>query len=132
MVAPLCGRGLRVVWRCHVGVDEPNNHVHGAWDFLRPYVDPAEVVAGPNSGGVSDDPEGATVYEEVKAVWQGLDDEDRRRAHLVSLPMHDIEENGAMVNAIQRRADVVVQKSIAEGFGLTASRPTDTSLATLS
>ncbi len=35
--------------------------------------------------------------------------------------MDDVEENGAMVNAIQRRADVVVQKSIAEGFGLTVA-----------
>jgi trehalose synthase len=35
--------------------------------------------------------------------------------------MDDAEENGAMVNAIQRRADVVVQKSLAEGFGLTVA-----------
>jgi trehalose synthase len=35
--------------------------------------------------------------------------------------MDDIEENAAMVNALQRRADVVVQKSIAEGFGLTVA-----------
>jgi len=35
--------------------------------------------------------------------------------------MEDVEENGAMVNAIQRRADVIVQKSLAEGFGLTVA-----------
>ena len=35
--------------------------------------------------------------------------------------MDDLEENGAMVNAIQRRADVLVQKSIAEGFGMTVA-----------
>ena len=45
----------------------------------------------------------------------------RRRVHLVTLPMDDAEENAAMVNAIQRRADVVVQKSLAEGFGLTVA-----------
>ena len=33
----------------------------------------------------------------------------------------DAEENAAMVNAIQRRADVVVQKTLAEGFGLTVA-----------
>jgi trehalose synthase len=33
--------------------------------------------------------------------------------------MDDIQENAAMVNAIQRRAEIVVQKSLAEGFGLT-------------
>jgi len=79
------------------------------------------VLAGPDTGGVSDDPEGAAVYEEVAGAWHALGEESRRRAHLVSLPMHDVEENGAMVNAIQRRADVVVQKSIAEGFGLTVA-----------
>jgi trehalose synthase len=35
--------------------------------------------------------------------------------------MDDLEENAAIVNALQRRADVVIQKSIAEGFGLTVS-----------
>ena len=33
--------------------------------------------------------------------------------------MVDSEENAAIVNAVQRHADVVVQKSLAEGFGLT-------------
>jgi trehalose synthase len=41
--------------------------------------------------------------------------------HLASLPMDDHEENAAIVNALQTRADVVVQKSLAEGFGLTAA-----------
>ena len=44
-----------------------------------------------------------------------------QRVHLACLPMEDIEENAAMVNAIQRRADVVLQKSLAEGFGLTVA-----------
>jgi trehalose synthase len=35
--------------------------------------------------------------------------------------MDDLEENGAVVNALQRRADVIVQKSLAEGFGLTVA-----------
>jgi trehalose synthase len=35
--------------------------------------------------------------------------------------MDDVEENAAIVNAIQRRADIVVQKSLAEGFGLTVA-----------
>jgi len=79
------------------------------------------VLVGPDTDGVSDDPEGAAVYGEVTEAWRRLDPEHRRRAHLLSLPMHDIEENAAMVNAIQRRADVVLQKSIAEGFGLTVA-----------
>ena len=35
--------------------------------------------------------------------------------------MRDLEENAAIVNALQRHAAVVVQKSLAEGFGLTAT-----------
>jgi len=41
--------------------------------------------------------------------------------HLCSLPMEDVEENAAIVNALQRHASVVVQKSLAEGFGLTVA-----------
>jgi trehalose synthase len=231
--------GLKVIWRCHVGVDRPNELVRGAWDFLRPYVEHADsfifsrraylwdgldesrtwvmppvidpflpknqelepgaveaiigtiglgasepaaapvftrgdgtpgrversaillqeeplpsgakavvqvsrwdrlkdprgmleclekhlgdpaihlVLAGPANGTVSDDPEGSAVYGDAAESWKRMDEESRRRAHLVSLPMEDLDENAAMVNAIQRRADVVVQKSIAEGFGLT-------------
>jgi trehalose synthase len=233
--------GVRVVWRCHIGVDEPNDLVRRAWDFLRPYVEQADayvfsrplyvwegldaelawmvppsvdpfspknqemapvvveailgeiglgpytpetapafvrgdgtpgrverrakihqeeplpagarlvaqvsrwdrlkdpmgllecfarhlddsgahlVLAGPSTGAVSDDPEGAGVLEAVADAWRRLPEETRRRAHLVVLPMEDIDENGAMVNAIQRRADVLVQKSLAEGFGMTVA-----------
>ena len=35
--------------------------------------------------------------------------------------MDDFEENAVIVNALQRVADVVVQKSLAEGFGLTVA-----------
>jgi trehalose synthase len=241
MVAALCENGLKVVWRCHVGVDRPNDLVRGAWEFLRPYVERADayifsrreylwsglderkawfmppvidpfspknqelgpgvtaailkqiglipdglagaptftradgspgrvereaailqeervpdearmvaqvsrwdrlkdphgllemlerhledpdlhlVVVGPEAAGVADDPEGAAVYGDAAETWRRLPADVRRRAHLVSLPMRDLDENGAMVNAIQRRADVVLQKSIAEGFGLTVA-----------
>jgi trehalose synthase len=35
--------------------------------------------------------------------------------------MNDLEENAAIVNALQRRAQIAVQKSLAEGFGLTVA-----------
>jgi len=35
--------------------------------------------------------------------------------------MRDLDENAAIVNALQRQADIVVQKSLAEGFGLTVA-----------
>jgi trehalose synthase len=43
------------------------------------------------------------------------------RVHLISLPMDDVDENAHLVNALQRRATVVVQKSLVEGFGLTVT-----------
>ena len=39
----------------------------------------------------------------------------------MTLPLDDIDENAAMVNALQRHATVIAQKSLAEGFGLTVS-----------
>jgi trehalose synthase len=218
LVPAMRERGLAVIWRCHVGVDRPNELARGAWDFLRRYVeqadayvfsrreylwegldgskawfmppvidpfspknedldsrrrrevlarieakatlleerplpDDATVVAqvsrwdrlkdprgllevferhlddpslhlllvGPDSAGVSDDPEGAAVYAEVSEHWRGMRAERRRRARLISLPMGDLRENATMVNALQRRADLIVQKSLAEGFGLTVA-----------
>jgi trehalose synthase len=79
------------------------------------------LLVGPSTAAVADDPEGAQVLDEVRAAWHELPAAIRRRVHLCSLPMDDIEENAAMVNALQRHADVVVQKSLAEGFGLTVS-----------
>lgn len=79
------------------------------------------LLAGPDAGAVADDPEGAFVWKEVCRHRAVLPEETRRRVHLAGLPMADLDENAAEVNAIQRRADVVVQKSLAEGFGLTVA-----------
>jgi trehalose synthase len=233
--------GCQVVWRCHVGIEEQNEHSHLGWDFLRPYLEPfvdcyvftdrrfrpdwvpddryftiwpsidpfssknqdmapetveailthvgliagrdgdanfvrsdgspgtvermcdivrtgppcgpetplivqisrwdvmkdmigvmdafaahvsagrdAELVlAGPVVAGVADDPEGILVLQDCWNHWRELPYDVRRRVQLVCLPMDDLEENAAIVNALQRHAAVVTQKSIAEGFGLT-------------
>ncbi len=79
------------------------------------------LLVGPDVEGVRDDPEGAAALAEVTAAWRGLPAAARARIHVASLPMADAEENGAIVNAIQRHAAVVVQKSLAEGFGLTVT-----------
>jgi trehalose synthase len=243
MAAPLHATGATIVWRCHVGRDLPNDLARQAWDFLRPYVEPAHafvfsrpeyawegldpdrvwtiapsidvfspknqdlgdeecrailahvglaidgteaapvytrydgtpgrvdrrcevlstgpppsfedplvvqisrwdrlkdhagvmtgfaehvaarsdahlILAGPTVHSVADDPESAEVLDEVVAVWRELPHARRTRVHLACLPMGDIEENAAIVNALQRRATVVVQKSLQEGFGLTVA-----------
>ena len=234
------GKGAKVVFRCHVGVDHPNELTRSAWDFLRPYIKDADgyvfsrrefaweglpelriwiiapsidafsaknqelsaavvgailgqtgladgdggsarfvredgtpgrvdrktevdqeqplplgarlvtqvsrwdrlkdpggvlacfaehiddddvhlLLAGPSVAAVTDDPEGGEVLAELRDSAQELDPVVRRRVHLASLPMDDLEENAAIVNAIQRRSTVVMQKSIAEGFGLTVA-----------
>jgi trehalose synthase len=79
------------------------------------------VLAGPETDSVDDDPEQAAVLAEVEAVRAGLAPGDRRAVHLVCLPMDDLDENAVIVNALQRRADVIVQKSLVEGFGLTVT-----------
>lgn len=244
MAPALARRGARVIWSCHVGVDEPNAIARSAWSFLRPYVEETDahvfsrrayvweglrpenvqvvppcidafspknqlldetavlailrtcgvvpdaadgaeppvfarqdgtratvsgsvemiesrpvpasarlvtqvsrwdrlkdpigvlrgfaehvdartpthlVLAGPSPGSVSDDPEAEEVLTEVEDAWRALPDRHRDRIHLACLPMEDVEENAAIVNALQRRADIVVQKSLAEGFGLTVA-----------
>jgi trehalose synthase len=79
------------------------------------------VLVGPEVSAVSDDPEGARVLRECMTHWENLPPDRRRAIRLVGLPMDDFEVNALMVNAIQRQATVVVQKSLEEGFGLTVA-----------
>ncbi|OCC15373.1 Trehalose synthase, nucleoside diphosphate glucose dependent [Dissulfuribacter thermophilus] len=67
------------------------------------------VLAG---GGATDDPEGEVVLEEVKRAANGDPD-----IHILVLPP----DAHRTINALQRAADIVLQKSIKEGFGLTVS-----------
>jgi trehalose synthase len=233
----------RVIWRCHVGVDEPNDLVRGAWAFLLPYVrhadatvfsreafvwegldrdrvaiitptidvftpknedlapetvldvlrasalvgggrdsgpvtfrrqdgtrarverraqliedepveedtplvlqlsrwdalkDPVGVIrgfaahvpadtgahlvyVGPSVDAVADDPEGVRILRDSMTERSLLPAETRARVHLATLPLDDPDENAVMVNALQRHARVITQKSLAEGFGLTVA-----------
>ena len=244
LAAALKGAGARVVWRCHVGVDEPNEWSERAWEFLHPYLadvdaivvsrasfapswaDPSRVhvippsidpfsaknepmsgrnvrltlsyvglldgagpepavpftrrdgspgrinrrvdvlqtgppappgtplvvqvsrwdrmkdmagvmegfashvdpelgahllLCGPAVTGVADDPEAAEVLDDCMGIWRRLPHATRSRIHLACTPMADPDEAASIVNAIQRHAAVVVQKSLAEGFGLTVA-----------
>jgi trehalose synthase len=79
------------------------------------------VLAGPAVDGVTDDPEGLEIWEETVGLWNGLPLDERARVHLAAVPMDDPRENALVINALQRHAAVVVQKSVAEGFGLTVA-----------
>jgi trehalose synthase len=105
------------------------------WDYMKDmagvmegfakHVDPALgahlVLAGPTVTGVADDPEAAEVYDDCVRRWRQLPHAIRGRVHLACVPMADPDENAAIINALQRHASVVVQKSLAEGFGLTVT-----------
>jgi trehalose synthase len=67
------------------------------------------VLAG---GGASDDPEGEQVLKEV--YESSAEDSD---IHVLLLPP----DAHRVINALQRGADIVLQKSIKEGFGLTVT-----------
>ena len=95
--------------------------MRGFADHVAPGGEGYLMLVGPAVTEVSDDPEGAAVYGECLLQWQGLTAAARARILLVTLPLEDIDENAAMVNALQRHATVIVQKSLAEGFGLTVS-----------
>jgi trehalose synthase len=56
-----------------------------------------------------------------RVVWNVNSTAPRRRVHLASLPIDDPAENAIIVNALQRHATVITQKSLAEGFGLTVA-----------
>ena len=78
-------------------------------------------LVGPAVAGVSDDPEGPATFGECLLQWRDLPAAARARILLVTLPLEDADENAAMVNAVQRHAAVITQKSLAEGFGLTVA-----------
>jgi trehalose synthase len=67
------------------------------------------VLAG---GGATDDPEGKAVLDDVMEAAGGDPD-----IHVLLLPP----DSHRTVNALQRLADVIIQKSTKEGFGLTVT-----------
>jgi trehalose synthase len=65
LVEPLRRTGAKVIWRCHIGLDEPNDTVRDAWAFLHPYVEHAD----------------AFVFSRAAFVWEHLDSD---RIHLIA------------------------------------------------
>ena len=80
-----------------------------AYRIVKRYSDCQLVLAG---GSATDDPEGDAVLEEVRREAQGDPD-----VHILNLPPWSALE----INALQRAATVILQKSLREGFGLTVT-----------
>lgn len=87
-------------WKDPLGVIE-------SFDKVREEIDAQLLLVG---SFAEDDPQAEGIYEEV------LQKVGEREDITVAANLHDI-----AVNAVQRAADVVVQKSIREGFGLTVT-----------
>ena len=79
------------------------------------------VLVGTDPADIPDDPEGLVVLAEVQGMLSQMSEVDRTRVHLVNISLKRPELNALVVNALQRRADVILQKSLEEGFGLTVT-----------
>lgn len=80
-----------------------------AYRMAKKYLPSLQLVLA--GGGATDDPEGAQILAEVQQAAEGDAD-----VHVLFLPPAP-----RVVNALQRGADIVLQKSLREGFGLTVT-----------
>jgi trehalose synthase len=80
-----------------------------AYRLVKKYVPVQLVLAG---GGATDDPEGEQVLKEVRD-FAG----DDPNCHILVLPP----DAHRQINALQRASDIIIQKSLKEGFGLTVT-----------
>jgi trehalose synthase len=91
-------------WKDPLGVIE-------AYRIVREEIPEVQLVLAGSMA--TDDPEGFQVWQDVDAAREGDSD-----IHLLS----NIQQVGnVQINAFQRSAEVVIQKSLREGFGLTVS-----------
>lgn len=81
-----------------------------AFRFIKQFNTKAQLVMV--GGEASDDPEGELILQEVKRAATGDAD-----IHILLLP----NDAHRTINALQRAADIILQKSIKEGFGLTVT-----------
>lgn len=103
----------------------------GRWDHMKDmravvtafgdYIDQLDndvhlLLVGPRPSAPEHD--STEVLDEVCHVVDGLAPATQSRVHIAALPTDDADEGAHLINAIQRRSTIVVQKSLAEGFGL--------------
>jgi len=79
------------------------------------------VLGGPDPAFVSDDPEGKEVLKELTETYKKVDRSMQNDIAILLLPLDNPKQNALIVNALQRTSSIIVQNSIQEGFGLTAT-----------
>jgi len=87
---------------------DPIGVIH-SYGMIKKYTPVQLILAG---GGASDDPEGQQVLNEIREFAGG-----DRNIHILELPA----DAHRTINALQRGSDIILQKSIREGFGLTVT-----------
>ncbi|MFF7245964.1 glycosyltransferase [Embleya sp. NPDC008237] len=95
--------------------------IPGVIEAFTDHVDPDFgahlLLVGPRAAG---DPQAEQVLAECREARERRPGR-RGRVHLVQIPTDHPIEHALTINAIQRCSTVVIQKSLAEGFGLTVS-----------
>jgi len=84
--------------------------VIAAYKLVKKFVPSVQLILA--GGGATDDPEGEQVLKEVRENAAG-----DSSLHVLLLPP----DAHRTINALQRAADIVLQKSVKEGFGLTVT-----------
>lgn len=79
------------------------------------------IMGGPDPAFVSDDPEGQEVLKELTEAYKAVDKDMQNDIAILLLPLDNPKENALIVNALQLTSSIIVQNSIQEGFGLTAT-----------
>ncbi len=82
-----------------------------AFRMVKPFFPKAQLVLA--GGSAADDPEGAAVLAEVRAAAES----EAGSVMILELPP----DAHRIINALQRAAQIVIQKSTREGFGLTVA-----------
>ena len=118
--APRLGFDQLVVHVCRWDrIKDPIGVMRGFVEHTLPHAQAHLILAGPTVHTVTDDPEEPETLDEVEAAWRALPHEQRARVTVACLPMHDVDENAAIVNALQRHADVIVKKSLEQAVAKT-------------
>lgn len=79
------------------------------------------LLVGPDPASITDDHAAAEAFGEIALQYTALEPELQRDIGIFVLPMSSRKCNALMVNAIQRCSTIVVQNSLNEAFGLTAT-----------
>src|SRR3954454_15280019 len=103
LIGPMKRAGAHVVWRCHIGVDEPVDLARRAWDFLRVDVEQAD----------------AYVFSREAFVWEGL---DKDKVEIIAPSVDAFNAKNQELEPEQVRA-ILAAAGIVDGGG-TGAQPT--------